>query len=160
MYVIDPATKLDAARHWALPDRVFFACGACQVLAHAAVRAYEPAGFRAVWIAPATGFRGNHIVATDGAWAFDYHGWSKLDGLLAHMRRKASRWWPGWSCELRPFETAALISELRSKALGLHLREPGQFLHDATPRAEAFLAARPPPAALPFRHGAGVDVVS
>jgi hypothetical protein len=105
-------------------------------------------GLHAIWIAPAAGYRGNHIVATDGDWAFDYHGWSKLDRLLDHMRRKASRWWPGWSCEVRPFPADALVSESASRALRLHLREPGQFLHDATPRAEAFLAARPPPAEL------------
>jgi hypothetical protein len=146
VYVIDRAVKADPQRQWALPDRVFFAAGACQVLAYAAVRAYGDVGFAAYWIRPAAGFRGNHIVVTDGRLAFDYHGWSQLERLTAHMHHKANRWWPGWSCELIPMEPEALISEARSKAAGIHMREPGQFLHDAMPRAVAFLRSRPPPA--------------
>jgi hypothetical protein len=142
MYVIDPKTKADPARQWALPDRVFFACGACQVLAHVALRRLADERFRPVWIRPAPGFRGNHIVATDGVAAFDYHGWSTMDRLMEHMRRKATRWWPGWTCEVLDFPIEALVSEQKSKAIGLHLREPRQFLHDAEPRAEAFFAAR------------------
>lgn len=140
MYVIEPGIKADPVKQWALPDRVFFACGACQVLTHVAVK--HLAGFRPVWIRPAPGFRGNHIIATDGASAFDYHGWSTLERLMEHTRRKAARWWPGWDCEALEFPVEALTSEEKSKALGLHLREPRQFLHDAEPRAEAFFAAR------------------
>jgi hypothetical protein len=145
MYVIDPAIKRDPARQWALPDRVFFACGACQVLAYAAVRRHAGGGFRACWIRPAPGFRGNHIIVTDGDRAFDYHGWSRLERLLDHTGRKARRWWPGWSYDLIEIEPAVLISEEKSKAMGCHMREPHQFLHDALPRAEAFLAAHLPP---------------
>ena len=145
MYVIDRAVKNDPVARWALPDRVFFACGACQVLAYVTVNRFAGRGFRAVWIRPSPGFRGNHFVATDGRLAFDYHGWTGLDGLLAHTARKARRWWPGWDCEVIDAPLEALVSEARSKAMGVHLREPGQFLHDALPRAEAFLDARPAP---------------
>jgi hypothetical protein len=146
MYVVDRAKKTDIARQWALPDRVFFAAGACQVLAYVAEQRYRDAGFRAYWLRPAAGFRGNHIIVSDGRHAFDYHGWSNLGRLLDHARRKANRWWPGWSCELIPIEPEVLVSEPRSIAIGLRLREPGQFLHDALPRARAFLAVRQPPA--------------
>lgn len=144
MYVLAPGIK-GTPRQWALPDRVFFAAGACQVLAYAALERLAGEGFGAKWIKPAAGFRGNHLIVTDGVLAFDYHGWSRLEALLAHTRRKAERWWPGWRCEVVDFPTEALVSEAASKALGLHLREPGQFTHDALPRARAFFA----------RYGAG-----
>ena len=35
MYRVEAGVKGDPARRWALPDRVFFACGACHVLASA-----------------------------------------------------------------------------------------------------------------------------
>ena len=145
MYVIDRAKKGDLWRHWSLPDRVFFACGACQVLAYVAEESFRDAGFQPYWLRPAIGYRGNHIILSDGRYAFDYHGWTRLDRLLDHAFRKANRWWPGWSCEVLPIAPDVLISEPNSKAIGLHLREPGQFLHNALPRARKFLAARPPP---------------
>jgi hypothetical protein len=153
MYVIDRAKKGDAARQWALPDRVFFACGACQVLAYVAEESFRQAGFRTYWLRPAANFRGNHIILSDGRYAFDYHGWSKLGHLLEHAVRKANRWWPGWSCEMLPVAPDILISEAKSKAMGLQMREPGQFLHDALPRARAFLAARPPPPEVIWKSG-------
>ncbi|HEX3916455.1 MAG TPA: hypothetical protein VHW60_03885 [Caulobacteraceae bacterium] len=142
MYVIDHAIKADPARHWALPDRVFFACGACQVLAWVALQTYAAEGFEARWIRPGPGFRGNHIIVTDGRSAFDYHGWSQLDRLLDHIERKADRWWPGWSYELVEIAPEVLVSEEKSKAVGCHMREPGQFLHDPLPRAAGFVATR------------------
>jgi len=145
VYVIDRAKKTDIVRQWSLPDRVFFACGACQVLAHVGEAVLRDDGFRAYWLRPAAGYRGNHIILSDGRQAFDYHGWTRLDRLLDHAHRKANRWWPGWSCQMLPIAAEVLISEPKSKAIGLHLREPGQFLHNALPRARTFLAAHPRP---------------
>jgi hypothetical protein len=148
MYVIAREKKFDPALQWSLPDRVFFACGACQVLAFVAMRSYRGVGFQSYWLRPAEGYRGNHVIVSDGEWAFDYHGWSRVRRLLDHTARKAGRWWPGWSCTMIRVEAEVLVSEPRSKAMGLHLREPGQFLFDALPRASAFLALRPPPPAI------------
>ena len=94
-----------AIRRWHRPDRHFFANGACQVLAFAFLERYPDIGFRARWIKPAAGFTGNHIYVTDGINAFDYHG---------------------------------LTSEQRLLAFGFK-RGPGQFFHDALPRARSFL---------------------
>ncbi len=45
-----------------------------------------------------------------------------------------------------PLPQDALISEAKSKTYdGLWLREPGRFLHDALPRARAFLCRFGPP---------------
>ena len=40
--------KSDAVMRWALPDRVFFACGACHILAYAFLRRWGQAGQQAV----------------------------------------------------------------------------------------------------------------
>jgi hypothetical protein len=46
----------------------------------------------------------------------------------------------GWDGTLVELPPDVLISEQKSRAYdGLHLRKPGQFLHDAMPRAEAYL---------------------
>ena len=140
MYRIDGAIKRDNARQWALPDRVFFAAGACHILAYAFLERYPAAGFRPIWIKPHAGYTGNHIIATDGAAAFDYHGWSSLQTLIAHAKAKAGRWWPGWNAELIELPADVLVSERKSRTYdGLWLREPRQYQHDALPRAHAFL---------------------
>jgi hypothetical protein len=148
MYVLRPGTKEDPRRRWALPDRVFFACGACHILAHVFLSKYPDRGFGALWIKPAIGFTGNHIFVAHQGTAFDYHGYSSVNALLKHTNLKARRWWPGWTAELIPLPMDVLISEAKSRDHeGLWLREPRQFLHDAMPRAERFLSryGQPPP---------------
>jgi hypothetical protein len=140
MYVLAPGVKEDPVRRWSLPDRVFFACGACHILAYAFLKAYPRAGFTALWIRPAHEFTGNHIVVVREDVAFDYHGFSNWIRLLKHTETKANRWWPGWSAQLITLPMDVLISEPKSREYdGLWLREPKQFLHDALPRAERFL---------------------
>jgi hypothetical protein len=147
MYVLAPGHKDDPVRRWALPDRVFFASGACHILAYALLDAYPAVNFAAVWIKPARGFTGNHIVAVRGDTAFDYHGYSSWSRLLMHTHLKANRWWPGWTAELLTLPKEALISESKSRQYdGLWLREPAQYLQDAVPRARQFLLRYPPPA--------------
>ncbi len=50
MYRIDEAKKRDAKSRWALPDRVFFACGACHILALAFLERYGSSALKATWI--------------------------------------------------------------------------------------------------------------
>lgn len=138
--------KRDPVKRSALPDRVFFACGACHILAYAFLKTYPHDGFRPIWIRPAEGFTGNHIVVVRDDLAFDYHGYSRRSTLLDHMRRKADRWWPGWCAELVELTESALVSSAESWTYnGLHLREPGQYLHGPLPRALAFLRRFPSP---------------
>lgn len=138
MYMISAEKKGDPVKRWNLPDRVFFACGACHILAYAFMRRY--AGYSAFWVKPARGFTGNHIFVARGDAAFDYHGHVDRETLLSHMVRKARLFWPGWDYELTPLPAEVLISERKSRAYdGLWLRGPGQFLHNAMPRAERFL---------------------
>ncbi len=136
---------------WSLPDRVFFACGACHILVYAFLERYGTPDMKPLWLKPEPGFRGNHIVVATDAWVFDYHGYSERQHFLAHTQRKAERWWPGWRMTLSELPDDVLISEAKSRTYdGLWLREPGQFLHDAMPRAQAFLDrfSAPPPLSL------------
>jgi len=148
MYRVPRRIKQDPEKRWALPDRVFFACGACHILAFAFLERFPAAGFRAVWIKPAADFTGNHIVVVNAeGLAFDYHGYSGFGRLLSHMHAKANRWWPGWNATLTELPQGVLVSEAKSRTYGgLWLREPSQFLHNAMPRAERYLARFPAPA--------------
>src|SRR5262249_42792957 len=125
---------------------IFFACGACHILAFAFIETYPESGFLPTWIKPRHGHIGNHIVAAREDVAFDYHGYSNWPRLLAHTHNKAARWWPGWSATTVELPVDVLVSEEGSRRFqGLWLREPRQFLHDALPRARAFVRRFPAP---------------
>ena len=139
-------SKDDPEQRWALPDRIFFACGACHILAHAFLERYGSTDLKAVWIKPNQGFFGNHIFVDGGEWVFDYHGYCDRKRLLDHTFKVARRWWTGWGASLVELPPDVLVSEAKSRSYaGLWLREPGQFLHDASPRAHAYLARFPAP---------------
>lgn len=132
-------SKRDPAKRWALPDRVFFACGACHILAHAALERSRDPSLEVLWIRPVAGFTGNHVVVASADRVFDFHGVSDRASFLDHAWRRARRLWPGWEGTLVPFPREALLSEPASRAVGLWLREPGQFLHDPLPRAHRYI---------------------
>ncbi len=136
--------KRDQVVRWALPDSVFFASGACHILAYAFLQCSGVLDRKVVWLKPDPGFTGNHIFVQGEAWTFDHHGYSQPEAFLSHTYRKARRYWPGWDASLIELTPDVLISEARSQAHdGLWLRVPGQFLHDALPRARAYLTRFP-----------------
>lgn len=137
----------DPLKRWALPDRVFFACGACHILAHAFLERFGRPDHEVVWIKPAAPYRiGNHIVVATQSWVFDFHGYSRRDTFLAHAWKRGRRLWPGWDATLVTLPRDVLVSEARSRQFdGLWLREPRQFLHDALPRARNYLDRFPAP---------------
>lgn len=133
-------SKSDQAMRWNLPDRVFFACGACHVLAHAFLERHGEPGHQVLWIRPVAGHSGNHIVVATDAWVFDYHGYSDRQAFLRHTWKRARQRWAGWEATVVRLPADVLISEERSRRFeGLWLREPRQFLHDALPRARRYL---------------------
>ena len=138
--------KSDPAKRWNLPDRVFFACGACHILAHAFLDRHTTRTMQPLWLRPFEGYTGSHIIVMWNEWAFDYHGYSKRTDLIAHYFKRARQRWPGWNAELTLLPRNVLISEQKSKEIkGLWLREPDQFLHNALPRAEPYLDRFGPP---------------
>lgn len=132
--------KSDPEKRWNLPDRVFFACGACHILAFAFLEKYPDQGYTPIWIKPDSGYRGNHVVCVSGSTVFDYHGYSKWPDYVERYGRKAGRQYPGWNATLVELPKRVLISEAESRQIeGLWLRGPEQFLHDAIPRAQQYL---------------------
>ena len=139
--------KSDQVMRWALPDRVFFACGACHILAHAFLELYGTGSEAVFWLKPSPGFTGHHIFVRGEAWVFDYHGFSRPDRFLAHTFRRARHHWPGWEASLVELPRSVLISAAGSRDFDrdLWLREPLQFLHDAMPRARDYVRRFPAP---------------
>ena len=141
-----PGSKRDPAKQWALPDRVFFAAGACHILAYAFLDTYADSGFEPVWIRPAPGHTGNHIVVVRGGVVFDYHGYSPWTRYWAHTTRRANQWWPGWEAELVSITKSALVSNAdAAEYSGLRMKEPAGYLFDPLPRARKYLGRFPPP---------------
>ena len=138
MYLLRPGIKEDPVRRWNLPDRVFFAAGACHVLAHAFLERFPAAGFGPVWVRPRPGLTGNHVFVTNGDLAFDYHGYALYSELVRHYTKRARRLFPGWECDIVPV-TVSLVNRDEAKAIGMDIREPRQFLHDALPHAHRYL---------------------
>jgi hypothetical protein len=139
-------SKQNQVMRWALPDRVFFACGACHILASAFLERHGTGDSKVLRLKPEANHPSNHIVVATDRWVFDYHGYTSRDRYFAHTIAKARRWWPGWRMTLVELPREVLLSETESRSYdGLWLREPDQFLHDAMPRARAFLDRFPPP---------------
>jgi hypothetical protein len=135
-----PDSKRNPVKQWALPDRVFFAAGACHILAFAFLERDPKSGFEPAWIRPSAGHTGNHIVVVRGGLVFDYHGFSEWPRYWAHTVRRANQWWPGWSADVVRISQEALVSRQHARDLpGLWMKEPGEYLFDPLPRARAYL---------------------
>ena len=131
---------------WNLTDRVFFACGACQVLAYAFITRHNLPDAKAIWIKPDDGHTGNHIFVSFGDTVFDYHGYSKRADFLAHYWKRSIQRYSDWDAILIDLPIDVLISNEKSRTYdGLWLRQPDQFLENAMPRAEKFLDLFPEP---------------
>jgi len=138
--------KRDPIKQWALPDRVFFAAGACHMLAYAFLELYPDRGFESMWIRPRPGHTGNHIVLVRNRLVFDYHGFSEWTRYWAHTMRRANQWWPGWSADVVPIRKQALVSRRHACDYdGLWMKEPQDYLFDPRARARRYLERFPAP---------------
>ena len=135
--------KADLEVSWARPDEDFFGAGACHVLAGAFLRAYPDAGFHALHIQPASGFRGGHVVVTNGAWIFDCRGWNRNAGFLNNYEQALRALQPGWSCALHVVDDPIGWDFCRAH----RHRHPSQFARDPVARAALFLERFPGPSA-------------
>jgi hypothetical protein len=145
-----PGSKRDPVKQWALPERVFFAAGACHILAYAFLEAYPASGFKPVWIRPGDGHTGNHIVVVRHEVVFDYHGYSNWTAYWAHTSRRANQWWPGWNADIIEMRQEALVSNAHAGDYhGLRMKEPKHYLFNPLPRARQYLQRFPPPSVAP-----------
>jgi len=137
MYKPKVDVKKDQYRRWHQPDRRFFACGACQILAHAFLETYPRSKYYAVWVKPAEGFRGNHVFVTDNTYTFDYHGYSTLQKFKLHTEKRNNMYYPGWGCEF--VELNLNLNSPEPRSIGMFALSSTEFLHDALPRAKEFV---------------------
>jgi len=137
VYALKPGVKNDPVRRWRLPDRIFFGHGACHILAGVFLEQFPNDGFRAIWLKPDNEVPGNHIFVANGQIAFDYHGYSSQDKLIAHHVKGWTFKYPGWSAtplivDFPLLDTASLNAR---KMLG-----PDQYMLNPIPRAMRFIA--------------------
>jgi hypothetical protein len=137
MYVLKPGVKKDPVRRWALPDRIFFGHGACAILAGVFLQRQPYRGFYAERIIPGDGFAGNHIYATDGTIAFDYHSYSLRSNLLEHFTNGwSNRYESGWTCRIENVNFDLLsTADLNNRKM----LSPDQYLGDPVGRAAKFI---------------------
>lgn len=140
MYRLRPGLKQDPVRHWNLPDRIFFGYGACHILAGVYLRQITESShstdIHARWIKPAEGFSGNHIVVTDGDFAFDFHGYSCWSRLLAHHSGAYEREYPRWAAEVVRVDFDLLLTDDLNQR---NMRGPNQYLFCPIHRSLQFL---------------------
>lgn len=136
MYFLKGGIKKNPVRRWALPDRIFFGYGACHILAGVYLRNPPLDGFHAERIIPDEDRAGAHVYVTNGEIAFDYHGYSLRSRLLAHHGKVWRTRYKDWSYTIETVDFDGLdTAELnKRKMLG-----PDQYLHNAIPRARAFI---------------------
>jgi hypothetical protein len=132
--------KRDPVKQWALPDRVFFAAGACHILAYAFIEMYPDSGFEPMWIRPCPAHTGHHIILLRNGCVFDYHGFSEWRAYWAHTVRRANQRWSGWSADVVRIHVQALVSRRHAgQYAGLWMKEPQEYLCDPLPRARRYV---------------------
>ena len=62
---VDSIKERDPRLRWSLPDRVFFACGACHILVYAFLERCGMPDERMVWLKPDAGFTGTMLSSHD-----------------------------------------------------------------------------------------------
>ena len=124
-------------KRWLQRDRGFFGFGACHILAGVFLEDPPLDGFYGEWIVPSEGFTGTHIYVTNGALAFDFHGYSFRKNLLKKYWRGHQKRCPDWTALIQKTDFLLLdTTELNKRD---HLG-PDQFFEDPRPRAKQFIA--------------------
>lgn len=143
MFIPKNNFKRDPEKRWKQPDRVFFGFGACHILAGVFLENIKADGWYGEWIAPDEGFSGTHIYATNGELAFDFHGYSLREQLLAKYWKGQQEQHLGWNANIEKINFSLLDTvELNMRK---HLG-PDQYFGDPIPRAKQFIASiRKPP---------------
>ena len=139
-----PGSKRDPVKQWALPDKVFFAAGACHILAYAFLEAYPQSGFQPLWIRPIPGHTGNHIVVVRGDVVFDYHGYSNWPAHWAHTKRRANQFWAGWDADIVAVHREALVSNAEARRVRRPRDEGAEPLSLRSPSSRAEVLAAIP----------------
>jgi ribosomal protein S18 acetylase RimI-like enzyme len=116
------AERADQMLSWQRSDQAFFASGACHILAWAFAETH--AGFRIYGVRPRGSNTFEHVIASNGLWAFDHCGWTLTSELVQ-----------AYQGDLVPIE-----ADLESFCAANNHRLPGQFAFPPWPRARDYIA--------------------
>lgn len=142
-YLFDrtPEEKRDMFKSWARTDQAFFASGACHILAELFVQLHQHEGFMFVQLKPTSGFPGNHVIASDGTWAFDHNGWTKEVELLGTIEKAYAERYSGWNYQKNIIkQTNASLEEF---CTANNHRKPWQYAYLPWERAYDYIAQFP-----------------
>jgi hypothetical protein len=131
-----PTERADQLASWNRDDVRFFAAGACHILAFAFLEAYPEPGFRTVGVWARGQADPMHAYVTDGAWAFDFDGWTPANELLAATRAAE----PGADYEQRTIDT-----DLSTFCRVHNHRDRPYYAFDPWQRALRYIAQFPTP---------------
>ena len=98
-YMRTPEESRDVLLSWLREDMVFFAAGACHILAHMFLSLHPNEGFDLIYTKPVNKQPGNHMYVSGGTWAFDFNRWSLEKDLLKVNETLAKDRYPNWNYE-------------------------------------------------------------
>ena len=98
-YMRIPEESRDVFLSWQREDMVFFAAGACHILAHMFLLLNPNEDFDLIYTKPVNKQPGNHMYESGGTWAFDFNRWSLERGLLKVNETFAKDRYPNWNYE-------------------------------------------------------------
>lgn len=76
------------------------------------------------------------MFASNERYAFDYHGFTKIDRFLDHYFEKMKRLFPGWSADVLVLDVSTTSERFCTT---YKHRMPDQFYEDPGPRADAYV---------------------
>ena len=141
MYWPRPGIKKHPEKRWKQPDRIFFGFGSCNILAGVFLETTPFTGFYGEWIVPVDAFSGTHMFVTNGEIAFDFHGYSFRNRLIAHHWRGHQAKFEGWNAQILKINFPLLhtVSLNSRKHMG-----PDQYYGDPVERAKLFISSKKP----------------
>ena len=98
-YMRTPEGSSDVFLSWRREDMVFFAAGACHILAHMFLLHNPNEDFDLIYAKPVNKQPGNHMYVSGRTWAFDFNRWSLEKDLLKVNETFAKDRYPNWNYE-------------------------------------------------------------
>ena len=98
-YMRTPEESRDVFLSWQREDMVFFAAGACHILAYMFLSLRPNEGFDLIYAKPVNKQPGNHMYVSGRTWAFDFNRWSLEKDLLKVNEAFAKDRYPNWNYE-------------------------------------------------------------
>ena len=98
-YMRTPEESRDVLLSWLREYMVFFAAGACHILAHMFLLHNLNEDFDLIYAKPVNKQPGNHMYVSGRTWAFDFNRWSLEKDLLKVNETFAKDRYPKWNYE-------------------------------------------------------------